>query len=253
MSPVWRTTRRARVVPSGPTGRSRCATKSRPCRDYSVRMVTVHLVPVRPTAATADDAQRLALALLEDPRPGAAATAAAWQAEKPSRDAESAPCDGELSVQFDDVAAAVGLALWAVRTGSWAVVLVAGADWGQDPPVSHLEAADRRHARRAPGRLVLAHGQHPARAAGPDREADLRCVEATLQLVARLEQRRSGDQNAAGRLVEGGASQREAAAELGISQQAVHSRLRHGLWHESRTATAAVLPLLERLAADPGD
>jgi len=216
-------------------------------------MVTVHLVPARPSAVTADDAQRLAHALRDDPRPDAAVTAAVWHAAEPGRDAESAPYDGELSVRFDDAAAAVGLSLWAVRTGSWAVVLAPGAGWDQDPAGSHLDAADRRRARRAPGRLALAPGQHPARAAGSAREADLRCVEATLQLVATLEQRRSGDQHAAGRLVEAGASQREAAAELGISQQAVHSRLRHGLWHESRTAAAAVLPLLERLSADPGE
>ena len=100
---------------------------------------------------------------------------------------------------------------------------------------------------------MLPHGRRPGRASETGREADLRCAEATLQLVATVERRRSDDQHAAGRLVEAGASQREAAAELGISQQAVHSRLRHGLWHESRTAVAAVLPLLERLSADPGE
>ena len=40
-------------------------------------MVSVHLVPIRPTAATADDARRLAAALLDDPRPDAAVTSAA--------------------------------------------------------------------------------------------------------------------------------------------------------------------------------
>ena len=216
-------------------------------------MVTVHLVPVRPTASTADDARRLARALLEDPRADAAATAAAWRDEAPSRGVGSACADGELSVRFGDVAAAVGLALWAVRTGSWAVVLAPGVARNQDSPLSRPEEVDRRRARRAPGRLVLSGGQRAARTAGPDHEADLRCAEATLQLVATLERRRSGEQHVAGRLIEAGASQREAAAELGITQQAVHSRLRHGLWHESRTAAAAVLPLLARLAADTGE
>ena len=211
-------------------------------------MVSVHLVPIRPTAATADDARRLAAALLDDPRPGAAVISAAWHIDE----TDAAPHDGELAVTLDGMAAGVGLALWAVRSGSWAVLLDPEGNYDKQSALSHITAGERRRARRAPGRLVLPHGRRPGRASETGREADLRCAEATLQLVATVERRRSDDQHAAGRLVEAGASQREAAAELGISQQAVHSRLRHGLWHESRTAVAAVLPLLERLSADPG-
>ncbi|MCV7495863.1 hypothetical protein M3B31_005005 [Micrococcus luteus] len=217
-------------------------------------MVSVHLVPIRPTTATAEDARRLATALRDDPRPDAAVTAAMWLGDESDPvDDDAAPHDGELAVVLDDAAAAVGLALWAVRTGSWAVMLDPECGSDKDSALSYLTPAERRRARRAPGRLVLPHGRRPGRASETGREADLRCAEATLQLVATVERRRSDDQHAAGRLVEAGASQREAAAELGISQQAVHSRLRHGLWHESRTAVAAVLPLLERLSADPGE
>ena len=216
-------------------------------------MVFVHLVPIRPTAATADDAQRLAAVLLDDPHPDASVAAAVWRGDEGNPDADAAPGDGELAVVLDDAAAAVGLALWAVRTGSWAVMLDPEGGSDKDSALSYLTPAERRRARRAPGRLVLPHGRRPGGATEAGREADLRCAEATLQLVATVERRRSADQHAAGRLVEAGASQREAAAELGISQQAVHSRLRHGLWHESRTAVAAVLPLLERLSADPGE
>ena len=216
-------------------------------------MVSVHLVPIRPTAATADDAQRLAAAMLDDPRPGAAVTAAVWHVDESDPDTDAAPHDGELAIVLDGMAAAVGLALWAVRTGFWAVLLDPEGNQDKNTPLSYPIPSERRRARRAPGRLVLPHGRRPGRASETGREADLRCAEATLQLVAAVERRRSDDQHAAGRLVEAGASQREAAAELGISQQAVHSRLRHGLWHESRTAVAAVLPLLERLSADPGE
>ncbi|SHL66902.1 hypothetical protein SAMN04487849_107122 [Micrococcus luteus] len=212
-------------------------------------MVSVHLVPIGPTAATADNAQRLAAALLDDPRPGAAVISAAWHIDE----TDAAPHDGELAVTLDGMAAGVGLALWAVRSGSWAVLLDPEGNYDKQSALSHITAGERRRARRAPGRLVLPHGRRPGRASETGREADLRCAEATLQLVATVERRRSDDQHAAGRLVEAGASQREAAAELGISQQAVHSRLRHGLWHESRTAVAAVLPLMERLSADPGE
>ncbi|UTX33621.1 hypothetical protein NNL26_06330 [Micrococcus luteus] len=217
-------------------------------------MVSVHLVPIRPTTATAEDARRLATALRDDPRPDAAVTAAMWLGDESDPvDDDAAPHDGELAVVLDDAAAAVGLALWAVRTGSWAVMLDPEGGSDKDSALSYLTPAERRRARRAPGRLVLPAGGRPGRASESGREADLRCAEATLQLVATVERRRSDDQHAAGRLVEAGASQREAAAELGISQQAVHSRLRHGLWHESRTAVAAVLPLLERLSVDPGE
>lgn len=216
-------------------------------------MVSVHLVPIRPTAATADDARRLSAALLDDPRPGAAVISAAWHIDETDPDTDAAPHDGELAIVLDGMAAAVGLALWAVRTGSWAVMLDPEDAPDNGSPLSYLTKAERRRARRAPGRLVLPAGGRPGRASEAGREADLRCAEATLQLVATVERRRSADQHAAGRLVEAGASQREAAAELGISQQAVHSRLRHGLWHESRSAVAAVLPLLERLVADPGE
>ena len=216
-------------------------------------MVSVHLVPIRPTAATADDARRLAAVLLDDPHPDASVAAAVWRGDEGNPDADAAPGDGELAVVVESMAAAVGLALWAVRTGSWAVLLDPEDALDKDSLLSYLTPAERRRARRAPGRLVLPHGRRPGRASETGREADLRCAEATLQLVATVERRRSDDQHAAGRLVEAGASQREAAAELGISQQAVHSRLRHGLWHESRTAVAAVLPLMERLSADPGE
>ena len=216
-------------------------------------MVFVHLVPIRPTAATADDARRLAAVLLDDPHPDASVAAAVWRGDEGNPDADAAPGDGELAVVVESMAAAVGLALWAVRTGSWAVLLDPEDALDKDSSLSYLTTAERRRARRAPGRLVLPGGGRADRASDAGREADLRCAEATLQLVATVERRRSGDQHAAGRLVEAGASQREAAAELGISQQAVHSRLRHGLWHESRTAVAAVLPLLERLSADPGE
>ncbi|MCV7595914.1 MULTISPECIES: hypothetical protein [Micrococcus] len=216
-------------------------------------MVFVHLVPIRPTAATADDARRLAAVLLDDPHPDAAVIAAAWLLDEFGPVADAASHDGELAVVVESMAAAVGLALWAVRTGSWAVLLDPEDALDKDSLLSYLTTAERRRARRAPGRLVLPGGGRADRASDAGREADLRCAEATLQLVATVERRRSADQHAAGRLVEAGASQREAAAELGISQQAVHSRLRHGLWHESRTAVAAVLPLLDRLSTDPGE
>ena len=137
-------------------------------------MVFVHLVPIRPTAATADDARRLAAVLLDDPHPDASVAAAVWRGDEGNPDADAAPGDGELAVVVESMAAAVGLALWAVRTGSWAVLLDPEDALDKDSLLSYLTPAERRRARRAPGRLVLPAGGRPGRASESGREADLR-------------------------------------------------------------------------------
>ena len=151
---------------------------------------------------------------------------------------------------------AVGVLLSAVRSRRWVGALViegrtrvvgAPGDDIAEPP-RETGPAVARAARRSGHTAVALTGVVGESAAGdPDLQSDLRSVEATLDLVAVLEARRSGPQQAAGRLVDAGLSQREAAAELGVSQQAVHSRLRHGLWNETRLALDGLLPLLERL------
>ena len=151
---------------------------------------------------------------------------------------------------------AVGVLLSAVRSRRWVGALViegrtrvvgAPGDDIAEPP-RETGPAVARAARRSGHTAVALTGVVGESAGGdPDLQSDLRSVEATLDLVAVLEARRSGPQQAAGRLVDAGLSQREAAAELGVSQQAVHSRLRHGLWNETRLALDGLLPLLERL------
>ncbi|MCV7461461.1 hypothetical protein M3C29_011350 [Micrococcus luteus] len=185
-------------------------------------MVSVHLVPIRSTAATADDAQRLAAALLDDPRPDAAVISAARLRHESDPDTDAAPHDGELAVVLDGMAAAVGLALWAVRTGSWAVLLDPECGSDKDSALSYLTPAERRRARRAPGRLVLPRGRRPDRASDAGREADLRCAEATLQLVATVERRRSADQHAAGRLSKPApVSERRRRSSGSVSRQSI--------------------------------
>lgn len=151
---------------------------------------------------------------------------------------------------------AVGVLLSAVRSRRWVGALViegrtrvvgAPGDDIAEPP-RETGPAVARAARRSGHTAVALTGVVGESAAGdPDLQSDLRSVEATLDLIAVLEARRSAPQQSAGRLVDAGLSQREAAAELGVSQQAVHSRLRHGLWNETRLALDGLLPLLERL------
>lgn len=151
---------------------------------------------------------------------------------------------------------AVGVLLSAVRSRRWAGALVVVGGTGPDAPSGAGGPQRMRDAARAVERaahrsgrtaVVLGADLEGRAAADPDLEADLRMVEAALDLVAVLEARRSAPQQAAGRLVDAGLSQREAAAELGVSQQAVHSRLRHGFWNETRLVLDGLLPVLERL------
>ena len=147
-----------------------------------------------------------------------------------------------------DPVEAVGLVLAVIRTGAWVAGLVASTG-APDPDRGvgdgEVEAAvlERvlHRAAASTGRCALeldgAAGDASAR-----RRQD--AAEAALQLLGVLEQRRSEPQQEAGRLVESGASQREAAAALEVTQQAVHARLRNGLWHETRTLAAAVAALV---------
>lgn len=146
----------------------------------------------------------------------------------------------------------VGIALSAARSGHWSVGIGVG-------PVRHPMPAETRagagpafeHARRAVERAKHSPG-HVAvdgpESAGQDDAAELfEAVEASLQLLAELEFRRSSEGQEAGRWMDAGATQREAAEKLGVSQQAVSSRLRSGLWGESRRLASVVSAMLERV------
>lgn len=145
----------------------------------------------------------------------------------------------------------VGIALSAARSGHWSVGLGVG-------PVRHPLPAETRagagpafeHARRAVERAKHSPG-HLA-VSGPESAGDhgaelLEAIEASLQLLAELEFRRSPEGQEAGRRMDAGGTQREAAEELGVSQQAISSRLRSGLWGESRRLASVVSAMLERV------
>ena len=132
---------------------------------------------------------------------------------------------------------AVGLVLSLVRSDGWAVVVGHARESAAGEPVDP-RAAER--ARRSPGRCAVRRG--PA--------ATAPWIEPSLQLLGALERRRSEPQQDAGRRIESGASQREVAAQLEVTQQAVHARLRSGLWNETRVLAGAVADELE---AGPSD
>lgn len=162
----------------------------------------------------------------------------------------------EVQGLLDRADAVVGIALSAARSGHWSVGIGVGpvrepmpreTRAGAGPAFEQARDAVGR-AKHAPGRVAVSAAA-PAGAGQQDRTLLIEAVEASLQLLAELEHRRSTEGQDAGRLVDAGLTQREAAEELGITQQAVSSRLRSGLWHETRRLASVVAGQLAGLDA----
>lgn len=149
---------------------------------------------------------------------------------------------------------AVGFILSAARSATWGVHL---AIMPEHPVSEQGEKAVLRHvmeqaapagnaALRAPGGVrvelvcdgVLEDVRH-APEIGP--------IESTLQLLCAIERRRSDDGQEAGLLINAGRSQTAAAEFLGVSQQAVSSRLQAGYWYESRKVAYWLAVQIEHL------
>lgn len=145
----------------------------------------------------------------------------------------------------------VDLALHLQRLGGWSVGIGLGAvDRPLGPSsrassgpafVAARDAVERARSKASPVPLAVT-GPRP----GPAREA-----EAVLQLLAAVVRRRTPSGWEAVDAVAGARTQREAAARLGISAQAVSQRLRTALWEEE----LAVRPVVARLlgTADAGE
>ncbi|HRO31178.1 hypothetical protein [Citricoccus sp.] len=166
----------------------------------------------------------------------------------------------EVQGLLDRADVVVGIALSAARSGHWSVGIGVGpvrepmpreTRAGAGPAFENAREAVER-AKHSPGHVaVSAPVSRPAVAGAAMEDADpaglLEAVEAGLQLLAELEYRRSEEGQDAGRLVDDGLTQREAAERLGITQQAVSSRLRSGLWHETRRLASVAAAQLEGL------
>ncbi|GAA1121222.1 hypothetical protein [Citricoccus alkalitolerans] len=178
----------------------------------------------------------------------------------------------EVQGVVDRAEIVVGIALSAARSGHWSVGIGVGqvrqplpaeTRAGAGPAFEYARIAVER-AKHSPGRVAVAGpvtpggptdstdstgsaGSRTAAAGGNEVAELLEGIEAGLQLLAELEHRRSEEGQDAGRLVDAGKTQREAAHALGVTQQAVSSRLRTGLWGESRRLAAVVSGMLERV------
>jgi SatD family (SatD) len=156
----------------------------------------------------------------------------------------------EVQGVVDRGATVVGIALSAARSGHWSVGIGIGpvrqpmpteTRAGAGPAFEHArEAVDR--AKHSPGRVAVA-----APTGSDELDELMEAIEASLQLLADLEFRRSDEGQAAGRMMDAGMTQREAAERLGVSQQAVSSRLRAGQWNESRRLASVVSSMLDRM------
>lgn len=142
---------------------------------------------------------------------------------------------------------ALGAVLALVRQGDWSVGLGIGPAREPLPPSTRAGAGPAfEHARTAVERAKARPDRVALSASGPD-AAD---ADALLTLQAALVAGRSEAGWAAVDLVAAGRTQNEAAAELGVSKQAVSQRLRAAWWPHQRDTTPLLLTLLAGLDGD---
>jgi hypothetical protein len=152
----------------------------------------------------------------------------------------------EVQGLLDDPVVVVDVVRRLVRDGGWSIGVGAG------PVVTPLPGSTRagsgpafvaarsavEAAKRRPVRVAV-------RGAAAEPAAD---AQAVLTALAALVQRRSDQAEEAIALVEGGRTQAQAAAELGVTRQAVGQRLAAGLWEVERDLRPAAARLLARAA-----
>lgn len=156
----------------------------------------------------------------------------------------------EVQAVLHDATATVGLALHLQRLDGWAVGVGAG-------PVAEPLAATPRassgpafiHARQAVERARGRGVRVPLVVAGEDEHAAAH-ASALLQLLGAVVRRRTRAGWEATDLVAAGLTQREAAARLGVSEQAVSQRLAAALHDEERALHPLAAELLR--AAEGG-
>ena len=151
----------------------------------------------------------------------------------------------QLQGWFTSAEEVVGFILSAARSGSWRVHLTAVPDKGQaceydrvyrEPEAligKRAQTLESLDASRSPGGVQVTMAQGRSLVDSGTVPA-LGLIEAGMQLLGSIERRRSDEGQEAGLLVNAGASQRATADHLGVSQQAVSSRLQAGYWYESR-------------------
>ncbi len=148
----------------------------------------------------------------------------------------------EMQSLIDDASVALSIAMELAISGHWSVGIGIGEVRKPLPDNTRAaagEAFERARtavtaAKNASGNIAVS-GQRPMAAQ----------AEALLQLLVSVARKRSAMSVEAGILSDQGLTQQQIARQLGISQQAVSSRLQSGLWQESRRVQAVAESLLE--------
>jgi hypothetical protein len=152
----------------------------------------------------------------------------------------------EFQGVLDDADQVVDVVLDLVRSGGWSIGVGAGP---VQMPLPQSTRAGSGPAFLYARRAVDAAKQRPfrlaVRGAAPTEAAD---AQAVLSALAALVDRRSEPAWEAIALVADGRTQAEAAAQLGISRQAVGQRLAAGLWDLERELRPTAARLLARAA-----
>ena len=152
----------------------------------------------------------------------------------------------EVQGLLDDPDAVVDVVRRLVRDGSWSIGIGAGPVSTPLPSSTRAAAGPAFVAARS---AVEAAMRRPVRVAvrgvATEPAAD---AQAVLTALAALVERRSDQAWEAIALVEAGRTQAQAAAELGVTRQAVGQRLAAGLWEVERDLRPAAARLLARAA-----
>ncbi|MEU2350623.1 hypothetical protein [Modestobacter sp. NPDC049651] len=153
----------------------------------------------------------------------------------------------EFQGVLDDPRLVVDVALQLLRGGAWSVGVGAG------PVATPLPASTRAgagpafvRAREAVEAAKRRSVRVAVRGADPDTAAD---AQAVLTALGVFVQRRSAQAWEAVELVGSGRTQAEAAAELGVTRQAVGQRLAAGMWEVERDLRPVAARLLARVVA----
>lgn len=148
----------------------------------------------------------------------------------------------EMQAVIADASVAVEIALDLAASTNWSVGIGVGR---VDEPLPESTRAGSGEAFERAREAVTAAKTSPGNVAVSGARAEAGHVEAVLQLLVSVGRKRSKESREAGELSDQGLTQQQIADRLGITQQAVSSRLHSGLWHECRRAQSAAQALLE--------
>ncbi|GAB3665895.1 hypothetical protein GCM10027591_15040 [Zhihengliuella somnathii] len=137
----------------------------------------------------------------------------------------------EVQAVLEDATEALAIALRVVATGDWSVGLGIGR---VEEPLPAQTRAGRGEAFELARDAVERAKSSSGRIAVSGKNPGVERLEAELQMIASVDLRRTATSQEAGELVASGLTQRDVAERLGISQQAVSSRLASGLWYETQ-------------------